>query len=157
MCEYCGCQAVPTIRDLTREHDLVVELIGEARSVARHAALPELAELSCRIAAILGPHTTVEEEGLFPALDLDFPGHIAILRDEHRQIEAVLDEARLGIPADPAWPARLIAALGLLRQHILKEQDGIFPAALATLHPGDWDTAEAVRARVGSLLPQSSA
>ena len=32
MCEYCGCQAVTAIDDLTREHDVVVNLIGEVRA-----------------------------------------------------------------------------------------------------------------------------
>jgi hypothetical protein len=40
----------------------------------------------------------------------------------------------------------------LLREHIFKEQDGVFPAALATLGADDWEAAEAVRSRVGGSL-----
>ena len=29
MCEYCRCQSITTIRELTREHDVVVDLIGD--------------------------------------------------------------------------------------------------------------------------------
>ena len=29
MCEYCGCQSLAAIDELTREHDVVVNLIGE--------------------------------------------------------------------------------------------------------------------------------
>jgi len=105
------------------------------------------------LARILAPHTAVEEEALFPALAADFPGHVASLSDEHRRIEAVLGEARDGVPADPAWPRRLAGALHLLREHILKEQDGVFPAALAGLDGGAWEHLAAVRARVGSGLP----
>ncbi|MFF9404933.1 hypothetical protein ACF1B0_05245 [Streptomyces anandii] len=36
----------------------------------------------------------------------------------------------------------------MLRDHILKEQDGVFPAALPLLGTEQWETAEAVRARV---------
>jgi hypothetical protein len=154
VCEYCGCQAVATIDELTREHEIVVDLIGRARAAAAAADVARMAEFACQIARVLGPHTVVEEEGLFPALAADFPGHIAALRDEHRKIEAVLAEARQGIPSDPAWPARLSEALRLLRAHILAEQDGVFPAALANLRVADWVTAETVRARVGSLLPR---
>ncbi len=57
-----------------------------------------------------------------------------------------------GTPADPAWPARLAEALALLREHIFKEQDGVFPEALATLGGADWEAAEAVRSRVGGSL-----
>jgi hemerythrin-like domain-containing protein len=44
----------------------------------------------------------------------------------------------------------------LLREHILKEQDGVFPAALAALSPEEWDAVDAVRSRVGSSLPATS-
>jgi len=102
---------------------------------------------------VLDPHTEVEERGLFPALAADFPDQIAILEAEHQQIAEVLGEASSGLPEDPAWPDRLTAALALLRAHIHKEQDGVFPAALASLRTADWEAMEDIRARVGSLLP----
>ena len=153
MCEYCGCQALAPIGELTREHDLVLSLICEVRVARAKGDGPRMADLAARIAAILGPHTEVEERGLFPALAADFPDQIAILEAEHQQIAAVLAEASPGPPQDPAWPDRLAAALALLRAHIHKEQDGVFPAALASLHTADWDAMEEIRARVGSLLP----
>ena len=153
MCEYCGCQAVTAIDDLTREHDLVVNLIGEVRAARAATDTARMAELACRITAVLEPHTQVEERGLFPALAADFPDHVAALRADHRQVEAVLGEAAGGTPADPTWPGRLITTLDLLREHILKEQDGVFPAALANLNPDDWDAIDTIRAKVGTLLP----
>jgi hemerythrin-like domain-containing protein len=155
MCEYCGCQNLPAIDDLTREHDLVVNLIGDVRAAQRDGDLPGLARAAQRIAVILEPHTVVEEEGLFPALADEFPDQMAALCGEHRRIAAVLDEAATVVPADPTWPGRLLEALELLRNHILKEQDGVFPAALAGLGPEQWDAVAAVRARVGTLLPRS--
>jgi hemerythrin-like domain-containing protein len=153
MCEYCGCQAVTAIDELTREHDQVVNLIGYVRSAHAVGDVARMAELARRIAALLGPHTEVEEHGLFPALAGEFPDQIADLEAEHRHVEAVLGDAAVDVPADPAWPRRLLDTLELLRDHILKEQDGVFPAALATLDADDWDAVEAVRARVGTLLP----
>jgi len=153
MCEYCGCRAVTAIDDLTREHDLVVNLIGEVRAARAATDTARMAELARRIAAVLEPHTQVEEHGLFPALAADFPDHVTALRADHRHIEAVLGEAAHGAPTDPTWPGRLIVTLDLLREHILKEQDGVFPAALANLNPDDWDAIETIRAKVGTLLP----
>jgi hypothetical protein len=46
----------------------------------------------------------------------------------------------------------LIEAMAVLRDHILKEQDGVFPAALANLTVEDWEAAEATRAEAGSAL-----
>jgi hemerythrin-like domain-containing protein len=153
MCEYCGCQAITAIDELTREHDLVVAMIGDVRSAHGAGDVGRMAHLARRIAAVLGPHTEVEEDGLFPLLTDEFPHHVAVLRDEHRRVEAVLGAASTGTPADPSWPDELIATLRLLREHILKEQDGVFPAALTSLSGADWDAVDAVRARTGTLLP----
>lgn len=153
MCEYCGCQALETIDELTREHDEVVRLISHLRTAHRGGAVPRMAEVAREIARVLGPHTRVEEHGLFPALAADFPEQIAALEDEHRRVEAVLAEADGGVvPTDPGWPDRLLDAMALLRDHILKEQDGVFPAALATLGTEDWETVEAARSEAGSPL-----
>ncbi len=153
MCEYCGCQALAPIAELTGEHDLVLSLVCEIRAARDEGNAPRMAELAAQIAAVLGPHTQVEEHGLFPALAADFPDQMAILQAEHQQIAAVLGEASPGPPPDPAWPDRLMAAMALLRAHIHKEQDGVFPAALATLCPADWEAMESIRAQAGSLLP----
>jgi hemerythrin-like domain-containing protein len=153
VCEYCGCQALKPIAELTGEHDLVLSLVCEVRVARDQGDVPRMAERASQIAAVLGPHTQVEERGLFPALAADFPDQIAILEIEHQQIAAVLAEASLGPPEDPAWPDRLAAALALLRAHIHKEQDGVFPAALASLRTADWEAIENIRVRGDSLLP----
>ncbi|MEV5935740.1 hypothetical protein AB0L56_24170 [Streptomyces sp. NPDC052079] len=38
--------------------------------------------------------------------------------------------------------------------HILREQDGVFPAALAALSTEQWEAVEAVRARAGTRMEQ---
>lgn len=148
MCEYCGCQAVTAIGELTREHDLVVDLIAEVRSAHRAGDTTGMATGARRISAILEAHTRVEEDGLFPALSADFPEQIAALAAEHRLIEPVLREAAAGTPLSADWPQRLSQVLDVLRRHILKEQDGVFPAALAGLSTAQWEAVDAVRARV---------
>jgi hypothetical protein len=153
VCEYCGCQALAAIADLTREHDEVVGLISHVRAAHAAGDVAGLAGLANRIAVVLGPHTVVEEEGLFPPLAGDFPDHVADLTAQHRLIENVLGEAAGGVPEDPAWPSRLVEALQVLREHILAEQDGVFPAALGHLGTADWDAIERLRARVGTPTP----
>lgn len=152
MCEYCGCQVITAIGELTREHDAVVNLIGDVRTAHHAADLTRMAQLARRITTILGPHTAVEERGLFAALAGDFPDHVTALTGEHRRIEAVLGEAAGGVPGDPTWPQRLLDSLEMLREHILKEQNGVFPAALTSLGTDDWEAVDAVRAAVGSRL-----
>ena len=127
MCEYCGCQALKAVDLLTREHELVVNLIGRIREGVAAGDIDRVADLARAIGGVLVPHTRVEEDGLFPLMDAEFPDHVAVLRAEHRQVEEVLAEAANGTPSDGLWPQRLTAALYLLREHILKEQDGLFP------------------------------
>jgi hemerythrin-like domain-containing protein len=158
MCEYCGCQSLASIDELTREHDEVVRLISHLRPAQQDGDVARMAEIAREIAAVLGPHTQVEEHGLFPAMAVDFPEQIAALEAEHRRIEAVLAEADdATTPSDPAWPHRLMEAMAMLRDHILKEQDGVFPAALAVLGTEEWEAVEKIRAEAGSALPQPPA
>lgn len=148
MCEHCGCQALQTIDELTREHDAA---LGHVRTAELAATAGDLAGARAACAALdrlLAPHTAVEEEGLFPALAREHPAHVAVLVDGHRLVHGAL--AQLADDASDAWPARLVEALGVLRRHIAKEQDGLFPASLTSLTPSDWEAAEDVRRRVGS-------
>jgi hypothetical protein len=124
MCEYCGCQEVTAIGDLTREHDAVVNLIADVRAANAVGDVDTMAASARRISDVLGPHTAVEEHGLFSLLANEFPDQVAVLRQEHRRTEVVLRAAATGTPDDPGWPAALLAALEDLREHILKEQDG---------------------------------
>ncbi len=152
MCQNCGCLANTVIEELTREHDAVVGLIRTIGDQVVAGHMHEVAATCRAISALLGPHVIVEEEGLFPELFREFPGQLDALTHEHRQVERVLEEAADGVPADRHWPERLRECLGILREHILKEQDGVFPAAIISLDADQWESIERVRRRVGSPL-----
>ena len=156
MCEYCGCQQITTIAELYREHDDVAAQVGLIRSALAGERLEDVAACCRQILVILGPHTVVEEDGLFPEMTDEFPDHIGVLRSDHREIEKVLSEAADGPPDDPTWPARLLDVLRLLGEHILKEQDGVFPAAQIALDPDQWERIEAVRAHLVAAGTSSS-
>ena len=150
MCDYCGCRALEAIETLTAEHDLVVNLAGETRRALKRGDLDLAADRARAVTAVLVPHTLVEEGALFPAMADEYGDHVTVLLDEHRRIEDVLAESAEITPSDPDWPTRLERALWLLREHILKEEDGVFPAALGSLAPAQWDAVDAVRTQVGS-------
>lgn len=156
MCEYCGCQSITAIRELTAEHDAVVDEIGEVTRRLRDGHIAAAAEGCRRISRILLPHTAVEEEGIFPAMAAEFPDQVEVLHREHLAIGVALAECDDGAPVDPGWPARVTHALDLLRAHILKEQDGVFPATLSVLGNDDWTLVDDVRSRVGSALAPST-
>jgi iron-sulfur cluster repair protein YtfE (RIC family) len=152
MCQNCGCLANTVIDELTREHDAVVGLIRTVGELVVAGRLGDVAATCRAISALLGPHIIVEEEGLFPELFREFPGQLEELTREHRQVERVLGEAADGVPADLLWTERLRDCLGTLREHILKEQDGVFPAAIISLDGDQWEIVERVRWRAGSCL-----
>jgi hemerythrin-like domain-containing protein len=151
MCEYCGCQSLQSIEQLTAEHDAVRALLREASKAARAGDLPAARNVVHQVEAILGPHTIVEEQGLFPAMARDFADHVARLEADHVQVTAGFASVTVDEPAGD-WPDRLDNTVRLLIEHILREQDGFFPAALSTLEPEDWDTVERVRARLGDVV-----
>jgi len=150
MCEYCGCQEIAVLGELTREHEAVVALISRIKSSIAGQHLEDAAASAQQISSLLAPHTEVEEQGLFPEMTDEFPDHVAALRSEHHEIEKTLGEANEGVPDDPTWPDRLLGGLHMLREHILKEQDGVFPAALAALDADQWERIEAVRTQFGA-------
>ena len=151
MCEYCGCQSLVSIDELTREHTAGLELIADARVAALAGDHLGAGLLATELLVLLEPHTAVEEQALFPALAREHPEHVAVLHAEHEQVHRVLADVSSQAAA-PGWAEAFVAALQMLREHIFKEQDGLFPAALIELSTPDWERIEAVRARVGSVL-----
>lgn len=152
MCEYCGCQQNTVIAELTAEHDRLRELGHDLAGAVNAGDASLAAGTAGRMLAVLGPHTSVEESALFPVLATDFPDQLAQLVTEHREIEAALAEL-VSHPAAAGWRRRTQLALAHLFDHILKEQDGVFPAALATLTTADWEALEQARDRVHTASP----
>ncbi|MFC3572417.1 hemerythrin domain-containing protein [Streptomyces yaanensis] len=106
MCEYCGCQALESIDQLTMEHEAVVNLIGQVRGAHRDGKIAYMAEPAREIAAVLGPHTQVEEHGLFPAMAADFPEKI-----RRPVLPLASCVSRSPSPAAESWPVRCVTAL----------------------------------------------
>lgn len=148
MCEYCGCQAIPAIAQLTTEHDRALNHVRDAEFAARALDADAAGLAAGALAELLVLHTAVEEQALFPALADDFPEQARILVDEHTLTEQTLDEVSSEEAPRSGWDRRLLTTMGVLRDHILKEQDGMFPAALANLGPDDWDKLDQVRERL---------
>lgn len=149
MCEYCGCQQVDSIAELTAEHDAIRSVMERARAAVARDDLAEAKRCAQLMLEQLAPHTAVEERGLFPALAGEYPDHVARLEAEHRDIDGALGALASGA-CQEHWHDRTAAVLDELFEHILREQDGLFPAALATLRPEQWDEVAAVRAATRS-------
>ena len=149
MCKYCGCQSAAAIDEVTREHDRALDHVREVEQAAAVGALDSQRNACEQLQAILVPHIAVEEQSLFPALAADHRPTLEVLEAEHRRIECAIDGLRA---PQSTWQIELADAMTMLRTHILNEQDGVFPAALATLTVADWQAVDDVRASVGSAL-----
>ena len=57
MCEYCGCQDIPAIGQLTDEHDAIVAVMSQVRSALDAGQVDAAAHWSRRISTLLGPPT----------------------------------------------------------------------------------------------------
>ena len=123
MCEYCGCDGIPAVAELIAEHDAIRDLARVARQAATADDRPGAVVAVGRIMELLGPHTQIEEQGLFAAMVGEFGGYISSLIGEHIALDAAF--AEFGTDQHAAgWQQRLIAALDDLFEHILRGHDG---------------------------------
>lgn len=155
MCQYCGCQALRCIEELTREHDAVLDLVRTATAAAGASDAPSAGATCTALSRLLRPHTAVDEQALFPPMAREHPAHVGTLLAEHAEAEAMFNEMTAATTPARGWEdrlLRLLRTLEMLRNHVLKEQDGLFPAALSILTSAEWDDVDAVRLRVGSPL-----
>lgn len=132
MCSYCGCDSITVIGRFMNEHVDIVNACGQLRrAVVDGGDVPEHARA---LALLLGPHTQSEEVGLFTVMKRrdEFADHVSILCGEHRSLDELLaaiaagDHSLMDVFEDA------------LRDHIDKEDNGLFPAAALGLDGDEW-------------------
>lgn len=142
MCHYCGCRQIRLIRDYVAEHERALDHGDHAvRSIA--AGDLDAAETAVRaMHEELVTHWAGEENGVFAQMmdDPTYREHIEPLMAEHRELDALL--GRLDV-RDPGDQEVLRTQLIELREHISREEDGLFPATLVEFSGAEWDAAAA--------------
>ena len=135
MCSYCGCRANTVIARYTVEHEGIVNAMGDLRRAAAAGHRDQTHSAATALAALLAPHTASEERSLFAELrqDAEFTEHVDELCAEHRTIDEAL--ALVG-DGDPAAVRRLEH---MLRRHIDREENGLFPASVIALDGPAWE------------------
>ena len=136
MCNYCGCREIPMIAKLNAEHDAIVNSTYALQVASREHNVESAKTAGKILAELLHPHTHREQVGLFAEMNKDelFTEHIASLCAEHDELD---DELELIAAGDMT---RITAMITLLNNHIDREENGLFPAALAYLDDTQWDT-----------------
>jgi hypothetical protein len=134
VCSYCGCDSIEVIGRFMSEHVEIINATGDLREAALSGDADALASARARVTGLLWPHTVAEESGLFRVMARDevYADHIAGLCAEHATLESLLAAVT---PGDRDAVARFEDAL---RDHIDKEDNGLFPAAAIALDGSDW-------------------
>jgi len=117
------------------EHEEIINAMGVLRRAASAGDLDATAAAARDLASLLDPHTASEERSLFAELRLDpeFTDHVDGLCAEHRAIDGTI--VRVG-GGDLTSAAMLE---NMLRRHIDKEENGLFPAAVIALDGRAWE------------------
>lgn len=147
MCNYCGCRDFPLIAALTAEHEAITNAAGRLRRAITHGEGDPVAALD-DLLALLVPHTSSEETGLFAEVRAEGSLTEAVDRlcAEHADIHGVLGAVDRSAPH---WPP-VLAALDWLHRHIDNEEHGLFPAAVVALPIDAWDRITPTRHRANA-------
>ncbi len=147
MCSYCGCRALTEIADLTAQHEEIINATGPLRKAAAAQDHDSIKTEVASIVALLKPHTVQEELGIFAELSKreEFTEHVKMLCAEHESLYSLLirlSNGEIGL-AD--------TAISELRDHMDKEENGLFPAAAVELEGPLWqELADRSRAAKGT-------
>ncbi len=123
-----------------------IEIINATGALRRAAVPAEAAGVHAAVAVVRGlldPHAEAEESGLFAVLgeDVEFTEHVHGLCREHVDLHELLDRIQAGsLSLVPDFEK-------MLRTHIDREENGLFPAAAIAFAGMEWE-------RVAALTPR---
>ncbi|SDB98591.1 Hemerythrin HHE cation binding domain-containing protein [Raineyella antarctica] len=142
MCNYCGCQEQTLIRDYYAEHNGSRDLADRARRQMDEGRYDEAREHVTLLLAELEGHWAGEEGGLFAVMvdryPDDFADYIRPLVEEHRALATFLRELDV---TDAEHRAAFAAQVLELHEHMMREEDSLFPASVVTFDGEDWTRA----------------
>ncbi len=134
MCSYCGCESIDVIGRFMREHVAIINATGDLRRATESGDDGRVRGAVDVVRALLDPHTVAEEFGLFTVLaeDDEFTDHVHDLCREHVALGQLLDRIETGSHTIlPAFEK-------MLRLHIDREENGLFPAAAIAFAGPEW-------------------
>lgn len=120
------------IETLVRQHRDCDQALEDLEACLRNPGWEAAAGAFARLEAALQGNFSAEEERLFPAFEQvvgSASGPTAMMRHEHDEVRALLDNARewLQLRNANALAAELDTLVVLLQQHNLKEENVLFP------------------------------
>lgn len=134
---------MPLIRDFVAEHEQTLDCADDILRALDRRDSRTVTQLLTRIQDLLRPHWQGEENGIFQVMaarEQQYADYVRPLIAEHRELAQLLASVDV-TAADGEQAVR--AAFHELRDHIRREEDGLFPASLTALAGDDWDDAMA--------------
>ncbi len=134
MCSYCGCDSIEVVGRFMAEHVEIINATGQLRRAVASGDTDAVQVARDSLSALLFPHTTTEEVGLFAVMrrETELAEHIDALCAEHQSLDDLLNCIAAGD----------YSLMGdfelLLRDHIDKEDNSLFPAAAIWLGGDEW-------------------
>lgn len=138
MCSYCACESIATIGGFMAEHIELVNATTALRLASADHDAAAAAPAADLLAHLLASHAEREEVGLFRVLarQEEFTAEVTTLCNEHGSLDAQL-AAIVGGSLDTVTPL-----INALREHINREENGLFPASAIALSGSEWDEVE---------------
>lgn len=129
---------------LTEDHHRLTALFDQARCRVDKGALAQAADVFQAFAQGARRHMRVEERWLFPCFEertASCTGPTALLRDEHRQLERILEEAAAALARGSADDFRAICRrlTLIVEDHAFHEEAQLYPVIEEILSPRERD------------------
>ena len=146
MCSYCGCEAIDSIGRFMAEHVEIINVAGQLRRACLRNDAAGARTHAVELARLMAPHTGAEEVGLFTVLrrQEEFEQPVTRLCAEHVLLDVLLDALAQG---DLSVIDRFVDDL---RDHIDREENGLFPAAAVSLTGPEWEEIDAMTPAPGT-------
>lgn len=147
---------------LSAEHVVILGRLDDLERALEAKSEPVVWDVLAFFGKEVAQHRRKEEEVLFPEMANHFPpgvGPVSVMLAEHREERAILDDLRASLEAG-TWTRteqdgrRL---LDLLREHIWKEDNVLYPMAQQILEPDAVDRVAAGFRRIGTFTTAASA
>lgn len=153
MCSYCGCENIAVIGRFMREHAELINASHDLRDACDSGDQDAIATRAAKVAGLFAPHSAAEETGIFAVLaeDPEFTDYVHRLCAEHVELDTRL--AAIVAASDVTARATAWASFeDLLRHHIDREDNSLFPAAAIAFAGPEWDR---VHALTPGMVPES--
>ena len=150
---------IPTVETLTRQHREVLGRLDALEGELNGGRDADLGAFAGYLQADVVQHFALEEDALFPVLARHLSptqGPLAVMNAEHADFRDLLGRLAEAIATADAAQQRQCAhdLIDLLRAHIAKEDQVLFPMAMRLLSPAEQSE---VDARAAALAPSACA